>query len=305
MMAFSLHGQTKAYCGVKTLDGFNQAAAANSDNYDFYDRFGNKYSATQLVKSTGLSTCQTGYFELEFFGEAFTDDERTTICDVFSYVSTLFTSNNTNIPIRINKSLALSNGDAIADASPFYRNALDQIRCGVNRPIIWDLINTSFNQAEELPSNYPYFVGEIRVNSVYDFYAVQQTESDNLIGSDAYDLYSIILHEIGHLLGFASNISSTGESISNNGYTNYDLLLYHQEESTFYPLIVNDENGDCCDAVKYNPDLNTPETQGFYGGCESTVGQYVGTESDAIIAVNIGVSGTDDLVAISHYSHLD
>ena len=54
-------------CGVKKIPDTDKFATAKSDNYDFSDRFGNKYAAFEIAKASGGNSCQSGYFDLQFF----------------------------------------------------------------------------------------------------------------------------------------------------------------------------------------------------------------------------------------------
>lgn len=92
-----------------------------------------------------------------------------------------------------------------------------------------------------------------------------------------YDLYSVILHEMTHALGFASLIDSNGFSKFNSGfnyYTRYDTRLKNNADTQF---LINKQTNACGSMYNYvfNTSLNTSVLQPASNACNNKV-RYVG-----------------------------
>lgn len=142
-------------------------------------------------------------------------------------------------------------------------SALDPIVLGRANPLYYNFSNPSgqmpgwvhnsvwrtVNGGED-PTNYPFVNGEPVYHGMmrFNFHPNISWNFDpqNVLSAPQFDLYSVVLHEICHLLGFASLVTDNGTSDidplggytpSNSGlYTNYDRLLV-RNESSYSPLL--------------------------------------------------------------------
>lgn len=82
-------------------------------------------------------------------------------------------------------------------------------------------------------------------------------------GSQQYDLYSVMMHEALHVLGFTSNLPKQG-SYSSIWFTQFDRLLNSKDGSNYNFLMENDCNSECYelqfDGSELGDFANTPCT---------------------------------------------
>ena len=233
--------QQDFFCGVHRKN-LNPRTSANPE---YYDRFGNGYDEDELLISNlqGYSTfdCQSGYFTLHF-DNAFTDKEKEVFCRAFKDISGEIDSKHQGqIDIAIHKS---TDDPALLWATPIYSHS-----CGIQGPIISNMIMTG----NPTFSKKPMYVGEIFVNSDYlkkgKFYLDELDEKIlKGIGTTQIDLYTVVTHEILHLLGFASLIGSNGQPLYSGGYSPWDKFLYSDIVKTklIEPVGNPDPNEFCC-----------------------------------------------------------
>lgn len=225
----SVRSQSINFCGVFPP---HQANSSNPDSI-LYDRFGNSYDYDYFQVSEGpariTSTC--GYFELDFKGIA--DSLRNTICEVFEDLSDL-------IELRVNE--APCDETVTAEKIVIYI-AYDTT---FKYPVLaagspqYSLEGTYACDETQLNKAYSKINGGKSFSTVYDgalFINPHDTfknHLDTLIwhtdtgtnpGIKTFDLYSVILHEALHILGFASRIRSDDEGLMGY-YSLWDNFIY-------------------------------------------------------------------------------
>lgn len=243
-----------------------------------YDRFGNEYLPSDIAfDSTGRSTahgrlsapctncsCVAGMFTLIFedvleaHGYGFDDAtngaaRRATACQVYSDLSNLlYDVNPTNggrVNIWINSEQSFLN--VINIYTPFPINSLGvgssfmsaprDLRNAIMDGEVWKTIKSGYSSYGinlYPPANtfLDYYHGYLAVDFSSATYNTDLTS--NSVTSSQVDLYSVILHQAIHTLGFTSLIRSNGTSyvvVSNShNYSRYDLFLKY---NTTTPLL--------------------------------------------------------------------
>ncbi|WGD35724.1 T9SS type A sorting domain-containing protein [Olleya sp. YS] len=84
---------------------------------------------------------------------------------------------------------------------------------------VWKAINTGSNDANS-------WDGYIKVNFFHSWYS-DYTNPAGIFGTNSFDMYAVLLHEIMHALGFASGIDENGNPKNGNTYLKYDNLLHN------------------------------------------------------------------------------
>lgn len=227
-----------------------------------FDKDGNVYNLTDLnFKPTGgqgtinspiASTCQAGFFVAHFAnGSGMTSTTNTfeiacrnTVCQVLENVSGLLGWNGTwpsNAYVHIlvddivNYAPNPATSNVLGMASPYYATPFNPFSSnpGIARnqmqKTIQSKVDAWTNVALPLTlSGNGYYHGFMAFNfsnTVFSWnpdYAV-------LASTTQLDLYTVILHEVTHALGFASLINGSGFSKfgpANNYYSSYDNFLY-------------------------------------------------------------------------------
>lgn len=138
----------------------------------------------------------------------------------------------------------------LAGATQYY--AFPSGALNVNQGNISGLVELSLKSGTSALSNFPIAIFP-STNSYYSGYMViDETASWNTnmattsISSSDYDMYSIMLHEAGHLLGFASLLNYDGFSkygATDNYFTNYEMFLRANNGTT--PLLVSSTPTTC------------------------------------------------------------
>ncbi len=201
--------------------------------------FGNNISPTSIPKSSYPSNAifNCGAFDIYYEDIALSTGvdfdgvngaaRRAIVCEVYQYVQSVF--NFTNIPagdrisieVRSNTSGSNPIGNSLAIASPIFPNS--------STPGIYkgSLLNHVLTNASPNPALFDAF---LQINFSYIFYSSLALPVTNC----QFDLYSVLLHEVGHQLGFASLLTeplSTLTPVSafgNNQYTLFDWQnLWH------------------------------------------------------------------------------
>lgn len=298
-MAFTAASQSNVSCGTIVVSNTPNKGA-------FFDRFGNSYEAADLdafyhPNDVFFEDCNSGIFTLQFqtMGNvpAWTTEEMMTVCSTFNYLSGLVSSgSNTNqIFIRVTKDDACASDGA---GSPIWQNG----ECGITNSIIFDQIASGIN-------NYPtgWISGLICIRSnpsVGSWHTLSQDCSpvNSCVGITEADLYTVILHEALHIVGFASLIGLDGSSLNGTAYSRWDKLLYSTNANDY--LINPQSSLNCCDYHTFNeeefPDMPTD----LSGDCSMDVFIFDGTNSIAEVNNDLVVPATNVDMA-NKLSHLD
>ena len=262
--------------------------------------------------------CTPGYFNLYFeqnSGMAGNSqeqiDRRTVICQVFSDISNFIISplnnvgnqNRVNIWIRdISQMPGIGNpltSDVLGLATSFYTmpNGAPSFS-GIADNEVWKTIISGIDSytcvssplttsgGSSLTTGGTYFHGMMAFNFSNLSINWHTLLSEN-ISSTSYDEYSVILHEIMHLLGFASLIDETGLSkfgLSYSYYSRYDLFLKSPYPQNEY-LITNNSS---CQLYNYqfNANINSNVLHPNTSNCLSQI-IYTGTTTQAVYTPNI------------------
>ncbi len=266
-----------------SLNAMIDTAIGTSEMY-VYDRFGDSIKLKDIkVKdvSKGLTeTCNAGFFRLVFqdvsdnTNEGFDDttsgtwlatvgeEKRDCACQMFKDLSELiepandpYTGYQTICLIRIiiRKWPTVNPPPPnVLGASSTYKLIPNLSNSGIIDGEAWKTINGGFDSFFNLANvGYPpqqYYHGYIMINPNQPFHTNYEVGNNN----PAYDLYSVLLHESIHTLGFYSNISSNGSSniAGTLCYSRYDTYL---ETIAGEPLIINN---DSCYNTDFNADTN-------------------------------------------------
>lgn len=292
-------GQSSVECGfiVKQPLTSGQEAA-------YYDRFGNDYTKEEVSLSFYPNAqrllCNSGYFDLSFVGD-WTANEEATACQVFSDLSTLLIAANPDDMPPINillKKEALGSTYA-GVGTPFF-----EADCGmVDSKILYHL-NNAFEQ------DYPLqFLGTVQINSDLNWHTVANDtgtfETPN-VPANKLDLYTTMLHEAIHVLGFLSRITTNGSALD-GFYSRWDKYLYSVPQSA--SLLIAQDNEDCCNYYGFNSAVFDNMPNDFANGCDLRLA-FRNNAGANVAAVNIsdytsfGGSGGTGLF-LNKLSHLD
>ena len=226
--------QAPSFCGSF---GPFQAPTNNPDSIVF-DRFGNTYLRGDLMGnnlgSVTFRDCTAGYFELQV-DDSIPAAEEAVICQVFSDVSALILRRqligNCGDPVpqpTINIQVGIQvDPNGIEDgrlgvASPFYiplRDDCSNDSEGVQQSNIMRKLN-----GEPLRSN-PDGVLCIDIDPPNAYY---YGDDPNGIDTSQYDLYSIVLHEVMHLVGYSGVTGMDGQpnTAFSFSYSEWDRILH-------------------------------------------------------------------------------
>ncbi|MCL9806059.1 T9SS type A sorting domain-containing protein [Flavobacterium amniphilum] len=118
-----------------------------------------------------------------------------------------------------------------------------------------------------------------------------------------YDLYSIILHEITHVLGFNSLIKKNGQSVFGLGYQYYSRYDLHIKDNLNNQYVIS--NSDSCSSM-YNYDYNEGTLTANASNCTtnqticSNALKFVGTNTIPVYTPNCFEEGS----SFSHFEDL-
>ncbi len=247
---------------VATLFTFNVSAQLDSlDAPSIFNRFGDtvSFEDIQLPQgSHGFPHATAGIFELTFFGNEYNGSVGTTrvniVKQVFEDLSDLFGGSPGTVHISISSSTFDPTTGALAGASPYFQFCTNSVNesNGIIDDFVWKVINSGNSSGT--------FDGFIDIKfSPTDFWYYSTALP---VSAGKYDLYSVVLHEGIHLLGFFSLIGANGQSLppDRGFYNRYDTYL-----QTAGGINLIDWDG-CFDAP-FNS-LLTPQTD-LISGCSN------------------------------------
>ncbi|WMX12163.1 T9SS type A sorting domain-containing protein [Aureispira sp. CCB-E] len=297
-----------SYCGEEKFTSPQIQALEDWENSELipspfptikmYDRFGNRYLPNDVtipsqLRSTGStnSSCGCGIFEL-YFEDVFYNrdygfddptlgaDRRAVACRVFEDLSVLVnpsgTLTNNLVKIQVKK----SEGKAPLERAPI--DELDSGILAVAGPylvttynvgtidgLVYKTITSGTNALANTPGwNTNSFHGSMRVDFELPNFFLNNNNWTSIAPNNQTDLYSTLLHESLHLLGFYSLIDATNNLSIINGtqvYNRYDTYL---EDAAGNPYIdpstgiLNPTSNfigstSCTADVKFNGNVNT------------------------------------------------
>ncbi|CAM3971907.1 MULTISPECIES: T9SS type A sorting domain-containing protein [Flavobacterium] len=261
-------------------NGYFEKVFDNYENsYQLKDLLvGAKTKVGQETTSSELITCDSGFFDLYFETGSGMEDEtnsshnarRAVVCKVFKDISNFINSplknngNTTKVKIWI-RNISNINGvpsNAAGLATSFYTMISNTTIGGIIDNEIWKTIQSG-------KDSYKFTALPIRsttesINGPINFYhGLVALRFDGInwnidLNSNAQnqqqDLYTVVLHEVTHALGFNSLLNTNGTSLLGNSYkyfSRYDTFL--KDHTQNYSLITNDN---MCGSM-YNYSFNT------------------------------------------------
>ena len=250
---------------------------SQSDLFAAYDQFGNVFSfdnlsinsprpfnsTTGTISAAPTVTCQSGYFILHFSNDPFYNSVtiRNIVCQVFSDFSNFIVapSTITNNPIHIFVGIT-TQAAGLAGSIYICPNMTIPGTQGFIRNQIEKALISGLNPYNNLPAAFvngtALYSGYLDINPFVNW----NTNLTSLsINSNELDLYSVVVHEVAHFLGFMSLLSNSGFSTlgqNNNYFTHYDKFLH---TSNGQPLLAS-QSGTSCGGqtnVNYTPTTTT------------------------------------------------
>jgi hypothetical protein len=280
------------------------------------------------VKHTG-PLCSSGYFDLYFeVGSGMEGNtpietaRRAVVCQVFSDLSQFIQTPNPNVHVNIlisniNQYLPgynattnpypASSSNVLGLASSYYvLPAATSLNIGgIADNEIWKTINSGVDSYTNFAS--PLIVSGSNPNNMGFYHGYMAVNFNNIstnwhldlsqnTGVGLYDLYSVVLHEVTHALGFASLIDSTGNSKFGPNYPYYSRYDLHLKTASNLPLITN--QGACSlYNFGFNSSLNTSILTPSPSICANQI-RYIGSINQAAYTPTLFSNG-------SSLSHLD
>ena len=246
-----------------------------------FDMYGNKFALKDLIvggherntsqqrqlSATSVS-CSSGYFVVTFEAGSGMEgnstielERRNVVCQLFTDLSNFITPANPSVKVNIFvRNIANVPGignpassGVLGLATSFYVLPNGSTAGGIVDNEIWKTINSGTDSYTNVAS--PLSTQGINQTSAGSFYHGYMafnfsnptfnwhTDLSQTTAANAYDLYSVVLHEVTHALGFASLINFNGQSKFGTGFnyfSRYDLFLKTQANQ---PLITN--SGSC------------------------------------------------------------
>ncbi len=211
--------------------------AENPDNI-FVDRFGNekqKKINTNIAGQQRAIPLAPDYISPEGLFAIYLTDQisdnsiqdfdnnsayRNVIAQIFADLEQLIIeSPSTGVvePVKIELQSMSVNSGVLASASSYYDYSGVAVGTIVEGEV-WKAINSGSND----PDNWD---GLIRVNFFHDWYS-DFNNPIGITGTNAFDMYAVLLHEIMHALGFASGIDEFGNPKNGRAFLKYDNLLH-------------------------------------------------------------------------------
>lgn len=262
-------------------------------------------SNNSVVLSCGTSSIFELYFEPGCGMTSLTDqieiDRRTVLCQVFQDISNfintpltnagntqkvkIWVRNINNLPNVPSSALGLATSFYVLPISTTYNNI---VQGGIVDNEIWKTIHTGkdsyINVTAPLNTNSQsaisagsFYHGMVALNfnsnSGTPIINWHTTPLSSLAPINKYDLYSVVLHEVLHALGFNSLINQYGNSLLEPGYkyyTRYDSFLKNNATNQY--LIVNSSIPNTSSMYNYffNPNTASITTDVLHPNCSNS-----------------------------------
>ncbi|WP_405574717.1 T9SS type A sorting domain-containing protein [Winogradskyella sp. Asnod2-B02-A] len=254
------------------------------DKINIFDGYGNSYKTSDVIidinrgksnSKSSFATCSSGYFTLHFTVGSGMELEfdpihiqrRSVVCQVFNDLSNMINSplttsgNTVNIWVRDITEVIGYNSNMLGVASSFYSlpTSPNIIQGGIADNEIWKTINSGVDSYTNVIS--PLLASDSSASFYHGMVAVNFKDITNWhtdLSTNApvsyQDLYTLVLHEVTHALGFSSLIDQDGISkfgADYNYYNRYDTLL---KDSNGTPLITS---SGCSSMYDYTFTANT------------------------------------------------
>lgn len=302
-----------------------------------FDHYGNKYklsdivigkevkdSNNNLLRSTSPAAMTCGYFNLYFEDGCGMDDasnathlaRRAVVCQVFTDLSNFINSplttnglnNRVNIWVRNINNINASPNGILGLATSFYSMPFNTATGfgGVVDNEVWKTIHLGRNSYTNVVS--PLMSSGISSGTSGVFYHGMMAFNFNNYNwntnlsatsfAGLYDLYSVVLHEVIHALGFASLINSSGGSKFNVGYNyynRYDTKLKNNANTQFLIL----KNTSACGTMynyAFNSVLKTSVLHPSSYSCANDI-RYVGLSNVQTFTPSVFNDGS----SLSHF----
>lgn len=229
------------------------------------DRFGNTYVSDNLKVAKNKApantsiNCDGGHFTL-FFVEGWNDNNaddvamQELVCNVFSYLSGFIQSNAINPEINIRVDKKTLGGGALGLGTPYWNINIPDLNKKMGNFVIPNIL-----AGHPFQSNDGYH-GLMQIDDQTNWLIddTPETESE-IVGTGKKDLYTVVLHEALHILGFASRIHAGGQPLPLNNtdpyafYSEWDKYLRNTQNGTTLPLIeINEDmNYEYCVEYQY------------------------------------------------------
>jgi hypothetical protein len=302
MLTFNL--TLKGHYGSETMYDDVCEKTDKTKKPEYYDRFGNNYSrddidlflADPAPTNMNVTECDNnGVFNPIFFG-TWNANEQATICQMLSDLSAIIapSQNASVVNIVFDK-----------DPDPIFTNSspvFEIENCGIAYSLIQLLLLNQVGLEEEnsgLMHGYCAFSENIMWHALAD----DNTGGTGPVATNAYDLYSVSLHEMIHVLGVHSLITADGTPLQGQ-YSFWDTHLYSDVAQDF--LLQPSANGACCDEYEFNYSAIGAMPAALQGGCSDDV--FFREDGVSIVEVSAPISAAiANNVGImqSRLNHLD
>lgn len=219
----------------------------NISNFVCVDRYGKKVDKNILqvyddsLISWKYEIIETLCFKLfiskdnnyyKFFGDSSSleaQKKRVALKQVFEDISTIFNTGSSSLTSDSKPKIEVifydENSSEGGLGIPFFEVPINNNGLIVNSLILSALITTQDVTEGTIYHNSFYGRLKINIHNIMN-YDISSTKFSNL------DFYSIILHEIFHMLGFGSSVLSMDTSVQQDYFTYFDNFIYFKENST-------------------------------------------------------------------------
>jgi PKD repeat protein len=287
------------FCGALPA---HQSTSSNPASI-LYDRFGNTYDKFEVDSTQQISICNSGYFTL-IFGNSPSPNYEEVICQVFEEISNLIPRRQQEVDcgdeiplglpvIRIS---GVPNLGRLAGSSSLYEYITENCN-DFNYPTASNLVYRFINGGHDVFYNNAR-IGIIAINTSLNW----NLSFINGPNVNEYDLRSVVMHQVMHLLGFYSTMGIDGIPITNGGlYDYYDNYLYRYDVNTR----TNGTKvtiGDCLNNCWHlNPAITNFE-EDVKNSCDPSI--YTYGIGDPFIAATANKDDFDSNISLDNYEYL-